>query len=129
MPGSSPSCIVIDNVRSRSVNVLGGLRVSSTISIVPFSIVTSGGLSLSFGSGNRRDVFHVPSGRRVIRSVGRRTTTSAIRGSEVASSASSVGQRRNTSSRVSIAARGTFRAGIEDRQPSDLDPFALHPSG
>ena len=84
---------------SRSVSVQATAFVGSKISIVPFSKRTSGSaLSVSGGSGSNRAALQVPSGRRVIRSVGRRKITRVGLIWPLHKSARSVGQARKHSS-------------------------------
>ena len=108
----------------RSDNVAVGFFSGSKISITPFSIVITGGCSLSFGSGNSSPALQEPSARRVTRSVGRCTAKCEISSLPLTSSRKSVLQKTNISSTYNNSACGPVRAWLENRQPANLDPLA-----
>ena len=74
-------------------------------------------------------MLRVPSGRRVIRSVGRRMTTCVAAIWPLTKSDKFVGQATKHSSKLSSFGPRPFRRRIDDRQPSQGDPFALRRHG
>ena len=129
LPTCARSPVMSARLMSRSVSGLAGALRGSQISITPFSHNHLGRVLAQTGGGSSLAVLQPPPGRRVARSVGRRSVTRLHRRIALEQLLPISGAFEQHFLDVQQLPARSLDAGLDDRKIADADALPLHQLG